>query len=135
MINLVIDTNVVISAALSPTGIPAKIVSLISSSDKIQLFYSVGIYNEYKKVLAYEKLKISMDVQNIILKTLKEFGILVAPLASVMPMPDESDRIFYDTAKLANAILVTGNLKHYPKEDFILSPSEFMQGIEVYDVI
>ena len=31
-------------------------------------------------------------------------------------MPDESDRIFYDTAKAVNAYLVTGNLKHYPEE-------------------
>jgi hypothetical protein len=41
-------------------------------------------------------------------------------------MIHEDDRIFYDTAKHSGSILVTGNLKHYPKEAFILAPTEFL---------
>jgi len=39
---------------------------------------------------------------------------------------DETDRIFYDTAKQSGSFLVTGNLKHYPQEIFILTPAEFL---------
>jgi predicted nucleic acid-binding protein len=42
-------------------------------------------------------------------------------------MPDEDDRVFYDAAKTADAYLITGNSKHYPKESFILTPSEFLK--------
>jgi len=44
---------------------------------------------------------------------------------------DEDDRIFYDTAKSANAVLVTGNKKHYPDESFIMTPAEFLEHISV----
>ena len=129
MINIVIDTNVLVSAALSSSGISAKIISLISSSDEIQVFYSAEIISEYKRVLAYDKLKIPVVVQAIIVEALEEFGQLVNPPASTMPMPDESDRTFYDTARLAKAILITGNLRHYPSEPFIMSPADFLQRI------
>ena len=127
MINIVLDTNVLVSAALSPLGIPAQIVSFISNSDEIQVFYSAEILGEYKKVLAYDKLKIPLDTQAIIVETLCEFGIMIAPLASTVSMPDESDRTFCDTAKLVNAYLITGNLKHYSVEDFIVLPADFLQ--------
>jgi hypothetical protein len=42
-----------------------------------------------------------------------------------MKLPDESDRKFYDAAKACHAILITGNQKHFPKENFIVSPAEF----------
>jgi len=40
-------------------------------------------------------------------------------------MPDESDRTFYDTAKTCGAVLVTGNMRHYPSESFIMTPAKF----------
>jgi hypothetical protein len=43
-------------------------------------------------------------------------------------MPDETDRKFYDTAKAAGAMLITGNTKHYPDEPFILTPAAFIRG-------
>lgn len=46
-------------------------------------------------------------------------------------MIDEKDRIFYDTAKESSAILVTGNIKHFPKEAFIMSPNDFIQEIGI----
>jgi len=54
--NIVIDTNVIISAVLSPTGHPAAVVSHISDTETLQVFYSSAILDEYKRVLAYERL-------------------------------------------------------------------------------
>jgi len=129
MTNIVIDTNILVSAALSPMGNPAKIADLISQEVNIQVFYSSGILAEYKRVLSYERLNISVQVQTAIINTLKEFGILIEPTASVIPLPDEADRIFYDTAKASEAILITGNIKHYPVEPFIMTPADFLKKI------
>ena len=62
MRKVVIDTNVIISAALSPKGNPAKIIALIAGSDDIQLYYSVDILAEYTEVLSRPYLKISVNL-------------------------------------------------------------------------
>jgi len=46
---------------------------------------------------------------------------------SLIRMLDEDDRKFYDVAKSAEAFLITGNIRHYPKEPFIVSPSGFLE--------
>jgi len=53
----------------------------------------------------------------------------LTPDASDFPMIDESDRKFYDLHKAANAILITGNAKHFPKEDLIMSPVAFIERV------
>ena len=113
--NIVLDTNIIISSAISTKGNSAKIIDLIHSDENIQLHYSNDIFAEYKKVLAYERLKISAETQKEILEVIKEVGMLIEPVASDMQLPDESDRIFYDTAKAVDGYLITGNLKHYPE--------------------
>ena len=130
MTNIVMDTNVFVSAALSPAGNPAKVNTLISNKTEIQVFYSAEILDEYKRVLSYERLNIAAEIQTTIINALKEFGMLIDPTASTIPMPDETDRIFYDTAKASDAILVTGNKKHYPSEPFVMTPNEFLSKLE-----
>jgi len=125
VINVVIDTNIVISTALSKTGNPAKIVNHILDKEEIQIFYTTKIFAEYKKVLAYKRLNIDVESQKSILKEISEIGILIEPTPSTIPMLDETDRIFYDTARESGATLITGNTKHYPSEAFIMTPGEF----------
>ena len=127
MINLVIDTNILVSAALSSKGNPARVISLISDSKEIQLFYSSSILDEYEKVLAYKKLKISQEVQEKIIKSIRIFGTEIEPAESTIPMADESDRVFYDTAQASQSVLITGNTRHYPAEDFIMAPADFIK--------
>ena len=40
---------------------------------------------------------------------------------------DEDDRSYYEVAKLCNAILITGNKRHFPDEPFIMTPAEFLE--------
>jgi len=127
---VVIDTNIVISAARVSQGNPAKIIRLVRDNEDIKLYYNAVIFSEYRKVLAYERLKFSLKVQETILDAIQEVGLVINPVASEISLPDESDRIFYDTAKAANAYLVTGNIKHYPDEPFILTPAQFIDLIE-----
>jgi len=126
MYKVVIDTNVFISSRLSLLGNPAMVMKLIVDED-MELYYSLAILDEYKKVLAYGRLKFSAKHQISAIADMKKIGILIEPSKSDIPMPDESDRIFYDTAKAVNAYLVTGNLKHYPEESQIVTPARFVE--------
>jgi putative PIN family toxin of toxin-antitoxin system len=127
MTKVVLDTNIVISAALSPNGNPAKIIKLISSDESIQMYYSLEIINEYFKVLSYQRLNFSEEKKNHALNIIKKHGATIQPSESEIELPDESDRIFYDAAKAADAYLITGNIKHYPRESHILTPAEFLK--------
>lgn len=123
---IVIDTNIVISAALSPQGNPAKIIKFVTDNKDVTLFYNAVILAEYKKVLAYERLHIPEEKQKLVLEAIQEMSEILNPAKSDISMPDESDRIFYDTAKTSGAYLVTGNTKHYPDEPFIFLPTQFL---------
>jgi len=122
---VVVDTNIIVSSALSSKGNPTEIMNLISDN-KIQLFYCSEILDEYIRVLAYEKLNIAPQTQKNIITAIEDIGILVEPTISKISFSDESDRVFYDTAKASKAILITGNLRHYPTGEFIRTPAEFL---------
>jgi len=125
MIEVVFDTNVLVSYLINENGTPARAVSLFYE-EKIEIYYSNGIYEEYKEVLNREYFHFDRTKITKILNDLVEYGKLINPIASSFSIPDETDRIFYDTAKQSGSFLVTGNLKHYPQETFILTPAEFL---------
>jgi len=128
MFKVVIDTNVIVSAALSELGKPAKIVNL--ALDKvISPFYSQQIMNEYIKVLARPHFKISSEKRQYLIDGIEMVGSLYAPKVSNIPLPDKNDRVFYDLATEVGAIIITGNTKHYPAEKFIMTPNEFLSLI------
>jgi len=131
MYTAVIDTNVIVSSSISANGKSAEIMKLFYTG-KLQIFYSSEILAEYKRVLAYKKLNIDEKTQANIYKALEVGGTLIEPLKSIIPMPDDSDRTFYDTAKASGAILITGNIKHYPDESFVMTPADFL-ALQTYN--
>jgi hypothetical protein len=56
---------------------------------------------------------------------------LVDVEVSKIALPDESDRKFYDVAKATNSLLISGNLKHFPKEPLIMSPVEYLNKLAI----
>jgi predicted nucleic acid-binding protein len=62
------------------------------------------------------------------MEQIKRVGILIEPPISTIPMPDETDRIFYDTAKASGAFLITGNIRHYPTDPSIITPTDFLEN-------
>ncbi len=125
MQNVVIDTNVVISATLSPNGNPSKIMNMVFDGE-IQIYYCQAILDEYTDVLARTRLHIAFDTQHNIMNGIRRFGVLTKPITSNMALPDESDRMFFDVATHCEAILITGNLKHYPLKSFIMTPTDYL---------
>jgi putative PIN family toxin of toxin-antitoxin system len=129
MFKAVLDTNIIISYAISEKGNPARIMTLVSSGF-VKIYYSDNILAEYTEVLSREKFNFSPEKQKDALKEIEDMGIKIDHVPSVIPLPDESDRIFYDLAKEAGAYLITGNKKHFPDEKFIVSPAEFLEILE-----
>ena len=125
---LVLDTNIIISAFINPKGIPSQILRLVLQQ-KAELFYNTYILSEYENVMKRPKFSDKIDKNLIVrfINLIKSIGISYDPIPSNIKLPDEKDRIFYDTAKGSSSLLITGNIKHYPKEPFIMQPSEFMQ--------
>ena len=130
MSSVVLDTNIIISAALVSLGKPAKIIELISD-DKLDLIYNDRILNEYEEVLSRERLGFSIEAQRAALDMIVDKGTLIEANISSAPMIDEDDRVFYDTAITANAILITGNKKHFPTEPMVMTPSEFLDTFDI----
>ena len=127
-IPVVLDTNVLVSALWSANGVPAKIVHLIPNGVIVPLFCA-DILQEYGAVLARPSLKFSHNQIDELMKMFVRYGKLLVPAQSNLPLPDESDRKFYDAAKSGSARLITGNLRHFPDEAFIMSPANFYRYI------
>jgi len=64
-----------------------------------------------------------------LINSIEKYGVTTIADKSDVPLPDESDRVFYDVAKKGKAILVTGNIKHFPLEPFIMTPAEFLSKL------
>ncbi|MCL1836810.1 MAG: putative toxin-antitoxin system toxin component, PIN family [Treponema sp.] len=126
MTRVVLDTNVLVSALLS-NGAPAAVVDLVTER-RIILFYNDNIIAEYWDVLQRAKFDIRSQRVTRLINAIVKNGISAEnALTSAIPMPDEDDRKFYDVAKASSAFLITGNLKHFPKEPFIVNPSSFLK--------
>jgi len=128
---LVLDTNVVISAFLNPGGKPSQILKMILGREA-ELCYNSEILYEYESVMLRPKFssKIDSDIIRRFINLIKSIGFSFHPTPGNAELPDESDRIFYDTAKGSGSVLISGNIKHYPGESFIMSPADFLKVME-----
>jgi len=123
---VVLDTNILVSALMTPSGNPASVYKMFFSGE-IVLVYSEEIMLEYEDVLYRPRLKIPTEDADTILEVIRQCGELVAPHPSTDSMADEDDRIFYDAARIADAYLITGNTRHYPASSLVLTPKEFLE--------
>jgi putative PIN family toxin of toxin-antitoxin system len=131
MQNIVIDTNVLVAAFISPNGNSEKVLSRILSSKNVCIYYSDDIIKEYKRVLdleVFRKYNFDENAKKRIIANIVKKGEKITPRVSMVRIPHEDDRIFYDTALASNAILLTNNRKHFPKKPkvIIMTPIEYI---------
>jgi putative PIN family toxin of toxin-antitoxin system len=114
-LRLVIDTNVLVSAAIKPAGLQ-RTVFLIAISKPARLYVSRPILLEYAEVLARPELRIRKGLRLQLLQLIKNHGHTVSPNRRLEVTTDPADNIFLECADAARAdYLVTGNQKHFPK--------------------
>lgn len=130
----VIDTNVLLSALLSKNEDSATVKVLDAVFEgKIIPLYHREILIEYDEVLHREKFHLREKVIQTVLEAFRQYGIQVFPQSTGAVLIDMEDLVFYEVAmekRDENAYLVTGNQKHYPFRDFIVTPAEMMRIIE-----
>ncbi len=128
MKNLVVDTNVIIAALLTKNETsPTRELLRLLAADKLQLLYNNGILTEYEEVLKRKKFSFDSDIIESVLKLIRKHGKLSHSKHCDESFIDEKDRIFYEVALFANVKLITGNKKHFPEKEFILSPREYIE--------
>jgi putative PIN family toxin of toxin-antitoxin system len=128
-LRLVIDTNVLVSAALKPTGLQ-RTVLLLATTKPARLYVSRPILEEYSEVLARPEFKIRKGLRLHLLQLLKDRSYIVAPTRHLEVASDPDDNMFLECADAARAdYLVTGNQKHFPafwKKTKIITSREFI---------
>lgn len=130
----VIDTNVLVSSLLSKHETSATfqiMLHLISGS--IIPVYSNEIMAEYREVLSRKKFKFPIDKIDYLLSAIEKFGILTTPTPTGIELSDMKDLPFYEVVmekRSDNAYLVTGNLKHFPDEPFIITARQMLDILE-----
>ena len=128
---VVIDTNVLISSLLSKNkdSATALIMNAVMQQDVI-LLYSKDILIEYEDVLSRKKFRFSEEKVRQLLEIIKLIGVEVDPKAVNEILPDMDEIIFYEVVmekRDEEAYLVTGNIKHFPKKRFIVTPAEMIK--------
>ncbi len=128
----VIDTNVLVSAMLKWTSVPGTILEFAFSGTIIPVLND-KIVAEYREVLMRDKFHLAKEIVDDVIQTLEEQGEYIDTDNMDYELPDMKDVIFYaivmEKRKDEDAYLVTGNIKHFPREHYVVTPKEMMDII------
>jgi putative PIN family toxin of toxin-antitoxin system len=132
-LKVVLDTNVVVSGLISPSGPPGEILRLLETGLIVPCL-SESILGEYREVLARPAFQFPGFRIAVLLQRLEAVGefFIAEPIRA--DFPDPRDAPFLEVALAAQAdFLVTGNLRHFPfrlrQGVAIVSPREFIDAL------
>ena len=130
----VFDTNVLITSLLTKRvdTSTAKVVDAIVTGEIIPL-YNQEILEEYDQVLHRKKFSFSEERIRGVLTMIRQFGLAVNPSPTGEILVDMDDLVFYEVVmekRDNDAYLITGNIRHFPARDYIVTPSEMMAILE-----
>lgn len=128
----VIDTNVLISAMLKWNSVPGNVLEFTFSGTIIPVL-NEHIVREYREVLSRPKFKFTKDIIDTVVNEIERLGVYIDAPELEIALPDPKDRVFYEVVmeerNAEDAYLVTGNLKHFPEEPFIVTPRQMVDII------
>jgi uncharacterized protein len=128
-LRLVVDTNIIVSAALKSEGLQ-RTVLLLAITKPARLYVSEPILAEYREVLARPEFQIRRGLQQQLLQLIKNHSHLVRAVHALRVATDPGDDKFLECADAARAdYLVTGNQRHFPKfwkRTKVIAPREFI---------
>ncbi len=125
----VIDTNVLVSAALNWESVPGSVIKLAFFGIIIPVINN-QIVDEYRQVLQRPHFHLNQTIVDNIICGIKQYAVYVDGKTLNIELPDENDRVFYEVVmeerNVEDAFLVTGNIKHFPSERFIVTPRQML---------
>jgi uncharacterized protein len=114
-VRLVLDTNIVVSAAIKPDGLE-RTALLLATTKPATLYVSEAILLECREVLARPELRIRKGLRQQLLQLVRSRSHTVKPSRALQVAKDPDDDKFLECADAARAdYLVTGNVRHFPK--------------------
>lgn len=128
----VIDTNVIVSSMLKHDSIPGKILDLVLSKTIVPLL-NKEIIDEDEEVLKRNKFGFTnLEVDNLI-ANIKTNSIFLEREQTIEEFVDEDDIVSYEIVMSArhtmDAFLITGNIKHYPIKNYVVTPKQMIDII------
>ena len=111
----VLDTNVLVSGLLNPSGPPGRLLDSVLNGHLI-LAIDDRMFAEYSAVLHRPKFKFNKaDVRDFLAFLGQQHWINAHPL-NIKELSDSSNLPFAEVAlSLPDPVLVTGNPRHFPK--------------------
>ena len=135
MFYAVIDTNVIVSALITkrPESPVLQVMQRIFSG-RVCALVNEDILAEYKEVLARPKFELQAETIETVISELQKHCVNVDAPPSDVVLPDPKDVVFYNVVlaqRDKDACLVTGNIKHFPVCDFVVTPREFLDIVDM----
>ena len=116
MIRVVLDTSVLVSAVITPTGPNAQVFDLITTGE-IRPYLTAAVLAEYYRVFDYERLE-HLDRRRIarLRGLLETASVKVKSRGRLKISGHEDDNRIYECAVAAKAnYIITENAKHFKK--------------------
>lgn len=131
MIYAAVDTNVLVSALLNSESNPGQVLLSVFNGETI-LLVNEEILAEYREVLARKKFRFPPDLVDIVLSRLAACSLNISASSADFPeVTDPKDRCFYAVTmserQTKDALLVTGNIRHFPIKPFVVTPARFVE--------
>jgi putative PIN family toxin of toxin-antitoxin system len=129
----VLDTNVIVSAAIEPQGAPSHLIRDWVLPGQLHIVTSPAIVAEYRDVMHRPKFS-RYGFPPVWLNLLLERSLHL-PDDTEWPheLPDSDDARFLSAAYTAHACLVTGNMKHFPDSlrngVEVLTPAQYVRAL------
>jgi len=138
---IVMDTNVLVAATLSPLGASFQILTLVPQQ-RFELLLSVPLMLEYEEVLKREEMRaksrLTLAEIDALLDLLAAVGTPCTPFFQWRPqLPDPDDEMLLELAANGHAdAIVTMNVRHLLPAAWtfgleVLRPGEFLRRIHV----
>lgn len=126
---VVLDTNVIVSAAMAAHGVCSQILDLLADG-AFAVCADDRLLDEYDTVLHRPALRIVAEDADIVLDLIRSAVEIAAAFPLPVELPHPADLPFLEVAASAGAVLVTGNLRHYPRRAragvTVVTPREFL---------
>ena len=126
---VVLDTNVIVSGVLTVHGVCAQILDMLTEG-VFGIYVDDRVLAEYDSVLRRPRLLLISGEVAEVMEWIRSVAEPVGAVPLPAELPDPEDIPFLEVAASTGAILVTGNIRHYPKRlrggATVLSPRELV---------
>jgi len=129
-VRVVLDTNVLASALMTPGGVCSRILRLVYDQ-AVQICVDERIVEEYESVLSRPRFRLDREDIDETIEVIRAYAQTVTPMPLPVELPDPADLSFLEVAAQGDAVLVTGNKRHFPVKARhgvnVLAPAEFIE--------